>query len=93
LTEFQYDADVLKEANQLTEELLDFVDEKSRESGFAPISKDISYTIAGIFLPYIAALPLAEKFLNWLSTRRRFGYVLFAAELRRILKKRRQEEE
>jgi len=86
ITEFQYVSDITHLAKEIEQATWDFIDEVSNRK-IMDILKDIVYGIGSIFYPAIAALPFVDKFLEWLSTKRQYGYILFLSEVRKISKK------
>ncbi len=86
ITEFQYVYDITPLAKSIEQATWDFVSEVS-DRKIRNILKDTVYGIASIFLPVISALPLADKFVEWLSIKRQYGYILFLSEVRKISKK------
>lgn len=92
--DLQVDNEEIREAGEeLKDSIWEFIDEANlRNSIIRSTLKEVFYTITGIFYPSIAALPFAEKFLTWLCTRRRFGYVIFLSELKRTMKRKARKE-
>lgn len=54
------------------------------------IGRDIGYTLAGLAYPVVAALPLGEAFVSWLTEKRGLGYILFILEVKKRTKTRKR---
>ena len=86
ITEFQYVSDITSLAKEIEEATWDFVCEVSDRKNM-DILKNIVYGVGSIFFPLLSILPFADKFIEWLSTKRRYGYILFLSEIRKVSKK------
>lgn len=82
-TEFQYISDIEPLGQEIQDSIWEYVDETigDRKSSFI---KNVGYTISGIYYPEVAALPFVDEFITWLSTQRKYGYILYLSELKRI---------
>lgn len=87
--DFNLEDEGLKEAtNKLTEAIWEYNIQYDVRSLGKGLSKDMFYAISGYICPYLATLPLGERFLNWLNIRRKNGYAIYMSELKGIIKKR-----
>jgi len=82
-TEFQYASNIRPLAQELQDGVWEYV-QRVTDGKKVGTLKNIGYTVSSIFLPVLSALPFVDEFLTWLSTKRRFGYIFFLSELKRI---------
>lgn len=82
-TEFQYTSNIELLAQKIQDGVWEYVEEISSGKKVGTI-KNVGYTISSIFIPTLSTLPFVDDFIRWLSTKRKYGYVLFLSELKRI---------
>ena len=82
-TEIQCISDIESIGQAMQDSIWEYVDEvnSGRKSGTI---KNIGYTISSIFIPVISALPFVDDYIKWLSTKRKYGYIFFLSELKKI---------
>ncbi len=67
---------------RLLSDLADYFHEASRPPWIRMLGGAVC-TAAGVLIPPIHALPIANEFLDWLRTKRKYGYMYYLSSLRR----------
>ena len=87
-TEFQQTSsdEIGSLARKVQDGVWKFISEVSGKKIFS-FTKNIGYTISSIFIPLLAGLPVADEFITWLSSKRKYGYIFFLSELKALSNK------